>query len=53
MKLIKFNYTQEVFLQLCLPKELFEIPKIVLILVGPPEAGKSTFAKSRSDFFSY
>ena len=47
---LPFVYPEDVFPQLPLPAELFEIPKIVLILVGPPGSGKSTFARSHSDF---
>lgn len=47
---LPFFSVEEVFPQLQLPKELFEIPKVVLILVGPPGSSKSTFAKSHQDF---
>lgn len=47
---LPFFTPEEVFPQLALPKELFEIPKVVLLLVGPPGAGKSEFSKSHPDF---
>lgn len=47
---LPFYTPEEIFPQIILPKELFEIPKVVLILVGPPGAGKSSFAKTHPDF---
>jgi bifunctional polynucleotide phosphatase/kinase len=47
---LPFYSVEEVFPQILLPKELFEVPKVVLILVGPPGSGKSSFAKSHPEF---
>lgn len=47
---LPFFTPEEVFAQLTLPPALFNIPKVVLILTGPPGAGKSTFARSHPDF---
>lgn len=43
---LPFYSPEQVFPQLLLPAELFEIPKIVLILVGPPGSGKSSFSQA-------
>ena len=47
---LPFFSPEEVFPQLPLPPELFQIPKLVLILVGPPGSGKSSFARQLVSF---
>lgn len=43
---LPFYSPEEVFPQLPFPDGLFEIPKLVLVLVGPPGSGKSTFGQT-------
>ena len=40
---LPFFSIEEVFPQIQLPEEMFRIPKVVLVLVGPPGSGKSFF----------
>lgn len=47
---IDFYTPEEVFPQLVIPPEVF-IQTAVLILVGPPGCGKTTFSRHHSDFF--
>lgn len=47
---LPFYTPEEVFPQIQLPNELFTIPKVVLILVGPPGSGKTEYSKSHPDF---
>ena len=47
---LPFYSPEEFFPQLTIPPELFAVPKVVLITVGPPGSGKSTFAKAHPDF---
>lgn len=47
---LPFYTPEEVFPQLVIPQEIFDTPKVVLILVGPPGSGKSTFTSSHKDF---
>lgn len=42
---ILFYCVEEVFPQLPLPEGLLQVPKLVLILVGPPGSGKSEFSR--------
>lgn len=42
---IAFFTPEEIFPQIKLPEALFTMPKLLLLLVGPPGSGKSTFAK--------
>ena len=48
---LAFYTPEEVFPQLPLPSQLFEIPKVVLILVGPPGSSKTTCARHYSSLY--
>uniref|UniRef100_A0A6C0IWF4 Uncharacterized protein n=1 Tax=viral metagenome TaxID=1070528 RepID=A0A6C0IWF4_9ZZZZ len=50
---LPFFTPEEAFPQLPLPPELFKIPRLLLILVGPPGSGKSTFARNLAETYGF
>lgn len=48
---LPFYIPEEIFPQVVIPSYIFEVSKLLLILVGCPGSGKSTFARSLSNFY--